>query len=201
MTEEQDEVGKGRIKIQRGRRRVYEALPEKKEIADEIVMSQPAVRHSEKPVRSNLSERSRASGARKIINDYSIWSAGAGLIPVPVLDMAALAALELKMVKSLSLHYGMEFSEQKARGIVLSLVGGFHGGLITGSILKLVPFVGTSLMALTPVASGAITYAIGRVFMQHFESGGTLLNFDIVRGKERIRKELRDRKGSTAVQQ
>jgi uncharacterized protein (DUF697 family) len=189
LTEELDEAVEERIKIHRGRRRVYEAPP------------QPAAQPPENTLRNDLSAGSRTAGARKIIKDYSMWSAGAGLVPLPVLDMAALAALELKMLKSLSAYYGMEFSGQKARAIVSALIGGFHGGLITGSILKLVPFVGASLMALTPVASGAITYAIGMVFMQHFESGGTLLDFDIVRGKERIRKELRDRKGSAAAQQ
>ena len=29
-----------------------------------------------------------------------------------------------------------------------------------------------------PAASGALTYAVGRVFIQHFESGGTFLDFD-----------------------
>ena len=29
-----------------------------------------------------------------------------------------------------------------------------------------------------PVLAGAATYAVGKVFIQHFESGGTFLNFN-----------------------
>ena len=29
-----------------------------------------------------------------------------------------------------------------------------------------------------PAAAGASTYAVGQVFIQHFESGGTFLDFD-----------------------
>ena len=29
-----------------------------------------------------------------------------------------------------------------------------------------------------PALAGASTYAVGKVFVQHFESGGTFLNFD-----------------------
>lgn len=162
-----DGTGKGAIKVRRERRRIYE------------------------PGDTGATEGPRLEGARKIVKNYSMWSAGAGLVPIPLVDMAAVAALELKMLKSLSAHYGIEFQTQRAKSVVSSLIGGVHGGLITGSILKLVPFAGSSLLALTPFASGAITYAIGTVFIQHFESGGTLLDFDIARGRDRVREKLR----------
>jgi len=200
MTEERDDDGVLRMKVQRGRRRVYEALPAAQDTAEEADATGAALRPAEESFPSFISSEQRIAGARRIIRDYSIWSAGAGLIPIPVLDMAALAALQLKMLNSLSLHYGVEFQQQRARAIVASLIGGFHAGLLSGSILKIVPFVGTSIMALTPAATGGITYAVGMVFMQHFESGGTLLSFDIVLGRERLKKELEDRKGVAAAE-
>jgi len=42
-----------------------------------------------------------------------------------------------------------------------------------------VPFVGAYVAVLTqPVLGGAVAYGLGKVFIQHFESGGTFLTFD-----------------------
>jgi uncharacterized protein (DUF697 family) len=46
-------------------------------------------------------------------------------------------------------------------------------------VLKAIPVVGTALATIvTPTLSAGLTYAIGRVFIQHFESGGNLLDFN-----------------------
>jgi hypothetical protein len=45
--------------------------------------------------------------------------------------------------------------------------------------VKGVPVVGTTIGALTmPALSIGATYIIGKVFIQHFASGGTLLDFN-----------------------
>ena len=46
-------------------------------------------------------------------------------------------------------------------------------------VLKFVPVVGSLLAAVSaPAFTGASTYALGRVFVLHFESGGTFLTLD-----------------------
>jgi uncharacterized protein (DUF697 family) len=46
-------------------------------------------------------------------------------------------------------------------------------------MLKAIPGVGGLIgMVASPALAGASTYALGKVFIQHFESGGTLLDFD-----------------------
>ena len=48
-----------------------------------------------------------------------------------------------------------------------------------GSLVKSFPGVGTAIGALTmPVFSAGATYVIGKVFIQHFASGGTLLDYN-----------------------
>jgi hypothetical protein len=48
-----------------------------------------------------------------------------------------------------------------------------------GSVAKGMPGIGTLVGALTmPVFSAGATYIIGKVFIQHFASGGTLLDFN-----------------------
>jgi len=47
------------------------------------------------------------------------------------------------------------------------------------SALKAIPLIGQTAGSLSlSVLGGGTTYAIGKVFVQHFESGGTFLDFD-----------------------
>ncbi len=117
-----------------------------------------------------------------IIQKYMYWSMGAGLIPVPAIDIAALLAIQLTMVAKLARAYGQQFSRDRGKAFVGSLVGGVlptAGAAPVSSLIKMVPLVGQLAGAMAmPVLAGASTYAVGRVFVQHFESGGTFLNFD-----------------------
>lgn len=124
------------------------------------------------------SDTSKETEANHIIMDYTMWSAGTGLIPVPLVDMMAITAIELNMVKKLCNLYGVPFSEQRGKSLIVSLIGGIHVGLWAGSLLKFVPVVGLAGVILPmPFIAGAMTYGVGKVFMQHFETGGTLLDF------------------------
>jgi uncharacterized protein (DUF697 family) len=120
--------------------------------------------------------------AHGIVMKHVWWASGMGLIPIPLLDMAAISATELKMVKNLADHYGVAFSENRGKALIGALAGGAMPGLAAGtarSLLKFIPGVGTLAgMVVSPALAGASTYALGKVFIQHFESGGTLLDFD-----------------------
>lgn len=121
--------------------------------------------------------------AQQIVKTYALYAAGAGLIPVPVVDFAAITALELKMLRDLGNLYGVEFQQDRVRPIVASLIGGYAstklGYGIGGSALKSIPFVGQAMGLLSMPAFGSgLTYGIGKIFIQHFASGGTFLDFD-----------------------
>jgi uncharacterized protein (DUF697 family) len=120
--------------------------------------------------------------ALRIVNSYMGWSAGAGLIPVPVLDLAAISGVQLKMIHSLSKLYGVPFTQDRAKSIVAALVGGGSSTALAvpaSSALKLFPVVGQIASVLTtPALAAAATYALGKVFIQHYETGGNLLNLN-----------------------
>ncbi|MBW8727322.1 MAG: DUF697 domain-containing protein [Inquilinus limosus] len=122
------------------------------------------------------------SAALRIVNSYMGWSAGAGLIPLPGIDLAAISGVQLKMVHALSKLYGLPFSRDAAKSVIGALVGGGSTYILAapvGSIVKAVPVVGLIAGALTqPALAAATTYALGKVFIQHFETGGNLLNFN-----------------------
>lgn len=132
---------------------------------------------------TTLEEVSAQAQAETITNKYVTWAMGAGLIPVPLVDLAAIVGVQVKMLSEISKVYGVEFSENRGKSIVASLVGGLGATTaatgIVGSVAKIIPGIGSLLgIATLPVVSGAITYAVGKVFTQHFESGGTFLTFD-----------------------
>jgi uncharacterized protein (DUF697 family) len=129
-------------------------------------------------------------------------SVGAGFIPVPIVDFAAVTAVQVDMVYRLCKIYGVDFSKEAARTAIVTLIGASLPGLqarFLSSGLKLIPGVGTILgMVATPTVSGAATYAVGRVFVQHLETGGSLLNFDASKMKEQFERALQQGKNMTS---
>ena len=124
----------------------------------------------------------REAEAERLVNSYIGWSAGASLIPIPGLDLAGIGAAQLKMIDDLAKIYGVPFSQNAAKSIVGALVGSGGSVLVAipaASLLKFVPLVGHLAALFTePALAGAATWALGRVFIMHFESGGTFLDFD-----------------------
>lgn len=62
---------------------------------------------------------------------------------------------------------------------------------MVGSMLKLIPGVGSLLGGTSMAVLGsASTYAVGKVFQQHFEEGGTLENFNPQQARQQFEAEL-----------
>ena len=150
-----------------------------------------------------VSMTNRTAEAERIVNSYIGWSAGAGLIPFPIVDLAAITAVELKMLDSLAKLYEIPFSREAAKSLIGSLLGA--GGTVlvaapAASLVKFVPFVGSIAGALTePAIAAAATYALGRVFIQHFESGGTFLDFKPEEVREHFQREFETAKTTTTT--
>ncbi|MGN7610521.1 YcjF family protein [Magnetococcales bacterium HHB-1] len=126
--------------------------------------------------------QSKEEQANKVVFNYTLGSAAAGAIPSPALDLIAITGVQLKMLHSLSKIYDVEFMKEKGKKAISALLGGsipVASKRTAASAIKVIPFVGHWLSLLTlPALSGASTYAVGKLFIQHFESGGTFLNFD-----------------------
>jgi uncharacterized protein (DUF697 family) len=124
------------------------------------------------------SQRARAT---KLVERFSLWSGAAGLIPVPFVDLAAVGGVQIQMLRRISQLYGVPFSKNRGRAIIAGLAGTMipvTTGIGMSSYIKSVPLIGTAVGAITtPALSVAATYAIGMVFIQHFATGGTLLDF------------------------
>ena len=146
----------------------------------------------------------QASEANKVVRTHTYWSLGVCLLPFPGLDVLGVAGIQLKMLSELAGVYKIEFKENRAKSIIASLAGSIGTTtLLTGSVaslVKLLPGIGSVAggVALTAV-SGASTYAVGKVFIQHFASGGTFLDFDPVETREYFAEQFKE--GKLVVEQ
>ncbi|MBT8221420.1 MAG: DUF697 domain-containing protein [Bacteroidia bacterium] len=124
-------------------------------------------------------KNARSAHAETIIRNHVIWSMGAGLIPVLIADIFAVSALQLDMIRQLCRAYDQDFSETQGKAIVTSLTSSTLARLGARSLIKLIPGVGSIIGGMTvSIFAGASTYALGEVFKKHFDSGGTILDFD-----------------------
>src|SRR5262245_5046800 len=140
--------------------------------------------------------------AAKVVDRFSFWSGVAGLLPVPFVDLAAVGALQIQMLRVISQIYDVPFSENRGKAVVAGIFGTVipvSTGVGMASVVKTIPIAGTAVGALaTPALAVAATYAIGKVFIQHFASGGTLLDFEPPNYREFISRELQSRLGRSS---
>jgi len=123
----------------------------------------------------------RSENASGLVRKH-VWAAMAiALVPLPWVGVGALTTLQLKMLHGLSKLYKVEFSKERGTSIIAALIGGGGAASISAnvsSLLRSIPLFGLIQTVSAATLYGASTYAVGQVFVQHFESGGTFLNLD-----------------------
>ena len=145
----------------------------------------------------------RLAQGEAIVRKNVFWALGAGVVPIPILDIAAVMAVELKLLRELSDVYQVKFSEGIGKKIVYSLLSSVGlvgiGGMVGGSLAKFIPAIGTTLGFISvPVLTGAFTHAMGRVLLVHFEAGGTLLDLDVAAMRLHFKEEFGKAKTTVA---
>lgn len=123
-------------------------------------------------------------------------SVGAGFVPIPIFDILALSGIQVEMVAKLAALYEIPFKKDIVKTAISALVGGVLPVAVApvmSSLFKLIPVIGYTTSAVTmSVTGGASTYAVGKVFIQHFESGGTLLNFNADKVKKYYNEKFKE---------
>jgi uncharacterized protein (DUF697 family) len=157
--------------------------------------------------RWNMAESDpRLARAEALVKGYMLGALAVGLVPLPLVSMVARAGMQLKMLHSLANLYKIEFFSQLGRALIASLLGGGIRVLLSSQVArfaaKSLPLYGWVAGLITgSLFGGAGTYAMGKVLIQHFESGGTFLTFDpqqvrdyyaqqFEEGKEEVRKSF-----------
>ena len=131
----------------------------------------------------------REAEAEKIVHAHVMWAMGAGLMPFPLFDIAAVTAVQMDMLKQLAEVHGVDYSKAAGKTFAGSLTGGTFAHL-GASLLKFVPGIGTVLGGLSmSVMSGASTYAVGSVARTYFAAGHAFSGIDVEEAKRRYAEE------------
>jgi uncharacterized protein (DUF697 family) len=120
----------------------------------------------------------RRSRALAIVNRHAAYSAVGGLIPVPLANFAGVTTVIVRMVQALCRHYGVPFKADRARAVVIGVIGGAMptgaAAVTASTLLYLAPPAAVLGLAASCVTAAAFTRSAGRVFVEHFESGASL---------------------------
>ena len=121
--------------------------------------------------------------AESIIKNHVLFAAGAGAIPIPLLDFGAVTAVQLDMMKKLTNLYNENYSENVGKAFIASLTS-TSLARVGASLVKAIPGVGTLLGGVSmSIMSGASTFALGTVITTFLEKGIGLddINEDMAR--------------------
>jgi uncharacterized protein (DUF697 family) len=136
-------------------------------VANDVSSEAPGLPHGLAAQRRRL--------AQKIVDRHKNYAALGGLVPVPIANIGAITAINLRMVRQLSALYEVPFERDRTRALIVALVGGAVptgvGTATTTTLMWVIPgglLLGLGAAALT---AGALTRGIGRVFIESFESG------------------------------
>ena len=126
------------------------------------------------PLPQDLAARRRIL-AHKIVARHKNYAALGGLVPLPVANIGAVAAVNLRMVRQLCALYDVPFERDRTRALIVALIGGAAptgvGTATSAALMWVIPgglLVGLGASALT---AGALTRGIGQVFIESFETG------------------------------
>lgn len=151
---------------------------------------------------NSLAVNKKTQDAQDIVQTSVYYAMGVGIVPIPIFDFLAVTGVQLDMLRRLSKHYEVEFMKDKGKNFLGALAGGGFSSSVApmfASLVKVVPLVGSALGVVSmPIVAGAMTYAVGKVFIQHFESGGTFLTFDPEAVREFYAEKLKEGKAVAA---
>ena len=130
-----------------------------------------------------------SDAAEQVIKQHVIWSVGAGLVPVPIVDFVAVTAIQVDLIKQLCTLHSASYEEGTGKMWVGALTGGALAR-IGASAIKAIPGIGSILGGLSmSIASGASTWGVGQVVNKHLAAGGTLTDLNVEKAKQQYDAE------------
>ena len=103
--------------------------------------------------------------AQRHVVSYAVIAGGAAGLPIPLVDVPLLIAIQAKMFHSIASIYGQDLSAGRMAEIASTLGIGFAARMGGREILKLIPGFGSAVAALFAAAS---TYALGCTLCAYF---------------------------------
>ncbi len=117
--------------------------------------------------------------ATKLIRYYSLCSGGAGFLSPPVVDLAAVTAVQLRLVKRLAAVHGKDFDQESGRTLVTALAGALAPSFAGQGAAKLAlralgagTFGSLAAGTAIPALNYAATTLVGKFYHRHFKKPG-----------------------------
>ena len=109
-------------------------------------------------------KRERAEAAIKVATGAA---ATAGASPIPFSDAAVLVPLQLTMMASIAVTYGISVERSTAASIAATAAATTAGRSLVGNLLKFVPGAGTAVAGtINASVAGTFTYAMGQAWLR-----------------------------------
>jgi uncharacterized protein (DUF697 family) len=106
----------------------------------------------------------------------------------------AVSSIQVDLVQNLCEIYNVNFYKNQGKSSISALVGTSLASL-GSSLIKAIPGVGSFLGGVSmSILSGATTYAIGQVFAEHFEKGGTMEDLNVADFSKFYKQKLEEGK-------
>ena len=143
--------------------------------------SQEIIKEPTKAVIPAQAERSER--ANYIIGRYALFGTAAGLLPHAAVNVAALTAVQTKMIQEIAKIYHVEYTESTVRLAVQNVITSLASRIVVGGVSRLIKSFGPLKYLLggmsSAALSGALTAEVGQIYKQHFQGGGTLADITL----------------------
>lgn len=117
----------------------------------------------------------RRSLAKRIVERHKMYAAVGGLFPLPIVNVAGVTAVVLRMIKALSDLYDVPFERERTRSIVVGLMAGAAptglAAATASTLAVVVPASGLFGLAVSSVTAASLARGIGFVFIERLEKG------------------------------
>lgn len=131
--------------------------------------------------------RNKVQACEPLIQAASRHASIAGAIPIPGADMAAVTAVQVKMIRDIAVVFGVPVDKDVAMFIIGEVMAGSMRGFVRWGMqaLKAAGWIpGTQLaegaiLAVSAMVAGATTYGVGKAAVAYFQSGKKLDGNDL----------------------
>lgn len=128
----------------------------------------------------------RHGRATRIIWGSAVAAATAALVPVPIAAAPIITTIQVQMVISVALVYGLALDHRKAMGLMGPALAFFAGPMAFEELIKVLPGLGPLL---GPGIAGSVTLAIGWTYLEFFVHGNFAPSADEIRDMLRRKYE------------
>jgi uncharacterized protein (DUF697 family) len=137
------------------------------------ITTRPAAAVAEAPIADPLAAKRRAL-ARRIVDRHGTYASFTGLSPLPIVNVAGVTGIIMRMVKQLSELYQVPLQRDRTRSVIVGLVGGAVptgiGATAASTLGFIMPGAGLIGLAICAISAGTLTRSIGLVFVDSFEN-------------------------------